>query len=141
MDKRGKVIFSVIMYLFLIGIFSLYFVLAAGGETKSYDSTTQTVTVKNGDTEISKITLNTPTIYSVIRGKDRLVAEFTIENYIQENKTKDEGETTNKPIGITGGLIGTLLSKGNITIVLIAVLGLVLIISTISRTIIKLKNR
>ena len=51
---------------------------------KSYDTETKTVTIVNalglGD-DIAEIKLNTPLIYNVIRGNDRLVAEFTIESF------------------------------------------------------------
>ena len=81
-DKRGKITLSVIIVsVVLVNFFSMYFVLALDTNTKIYDSETKTVTVKNGATKISKIQLNTPLIYNVIRGKDRLVAEFTIESF------------------------------------------------------------
>ncbi len=81
MDKRGKTILKVsIVFLVLISL-SLYFVLALGENTKTYDSETKTITIKNGVTEIAEIKLNTPLVYNVIRGKDRLVAEFTINNF------------------------------------------------------------
>lgn len=49
-----------------------------------YDQTTKTITIKNGLTfgeEIAEIKLNTPLIYEVIRGEDRLVAEIKINSY------------------------------------------------------------
>jgi len=82
MDKRGKTKLSVLIISLLVISFSLYFVWAASANNvKTYDSVTKTVTVKNSVGEVANIKLNTPIVYSVIRGKDRLVAEFTIENY------------------------------------------------------------
>jgi len=81
MDKRGKIVISIITLFVVLVSVSSYFVLAAEANTKSYDASTRTVTIKNADTEIAKIRLNTPLVYNVIRGKDRLVAEFTIDNY------------------------------------------------------------
>ncbi len=81
MDKRGKVVISVlILFIALVGI-SSYFVLATETNTKSYDSSTKTITVSKSGTEIAKVKLDTPLVYNVMRGKDRLVAEFTIDNY------------------------------------------------------------
>jgi hypothetical protein len=62
---------------------------------------------------------------------------YNVTNIAQENKTKDN---TNKPIGITGSIIGTLLSKGNI-IISLGVLSGLFISFIIFRTIIKLKKR
>ncbi len=81
MNKRGKIIFAVLIF-FVIISFSSYFVLAVDSiYTKSYNSATSTAIIKNGITDIAKIKLETPHVYNVIRGKDRLVAEFTINNY------------------------------------------------------------
>jgi photosystem II stability/assembly factor-like uncharacterized protein len=80
MNKRGKTIVSAGVLFILIVSISAYFVLAADSNTKTYDAETKTVTVKSNENNIAKITLDTPLIYNVIRGKDRLVAEFTIEN-------------------------------------------------------------
>jgi hypothetical protein len=81
MDRGGKgVVFGIILF-FLLVSFSSYFILASAGNTKSYDSATSTATIKNGVTDIAKIKLDTPQVYNVIRGEDRLVAEFTIDNY------------------------------------------------------------
>jgi len=81
MDRGGKVFISVLVLFILLVSISSYFVLATETNTKSYDSSTRTVTIRNGANEIATIKLNTPTVYNVIRGKDRLVAEFTIDNY------------------------------------------------------------
>lgn len=50
---------------------------------KIYDSETKTITLRDYffKDEIAKITLNTPINNYVIRGKDRKVAEFTIESF------------------------------------------------------------
>jgi len=62
---------------------------------KSYDEEKREITVVNsfglGD-DIATIKLNTPIIYKVMRGKDRLVAEFTIENYENYNNVLKEME-------------------------------------------------
>lgn len=83
MNKRGKITISVLIGLIvLISLSSLYFVLATPSDNiKIYDPETKTITIKNGVTEVAKIKLNTPIVHQVIRGKDRLVAEFTIENF------------------------------------------------------------
>jgi hypothetical protein len=80
-DKR--LVFGIILVFILIGFFS-YFVLAdsISSNAKTYDSNTRTITVSNSGTEIAKIKLDTPIIYNVIRGKDRLVAQFTIQNLV-----------------------------------------------------------
>lgn len=84
MDKRGKRILpELIILVILISFFSI-FVLAiplTENNTKNYDEETKTVTIENNNIEIAKIKLNTPLVHKVIRGKDRLVAEFTINNY------------------------------------------------------------
>lgn len=57
---------------------------------KSYNKNTKTITIKNNfgipllESKVAEIKLNTPTIYNVIRGQNRLVAEFTITNYQEE---------------------------------------------------------
>lgn len=48
---------------------------------KIYDEKTKTAIIKDGDIDVANITLNTPLMYEVIRGEDRLVAEFTINNF------------------------------------------------------------
>src|SRR3989338_36249 len=83
MNKRGKItILVLVLILISIGIFSLYYVFAQTTNTKTYDAETQTIAIKEGSNEIAKIKLNTPLVHKVIRGKDRLVAEFTIENNV-----------------------------------------------------------
>lgn len=85
MNKRGKITLSIIIVsIILASFFSLYFTLAVEDNVKVYDSITKTATIKNGATEISTITLNTPLIHKVMRGKDRLVAEFTIDNNVDD---------------------------------------------------------
>jgi hypothetical protein len=155
MNRGGKLVISVIVLFILLVSLSSYFVLATETNTKSYDSSTRTVTVKNANTEIAKITLNTPIIYSVIRGKDRLVAEFTIDNYASASNIYNTYNTVpdkesqppsgngvihlNNPTG-TGGVIQDLLSRGNL-VVIIVIIGGILITFIISKTIIKLKKR
>jgi len=51
---------------------------------KDYDEKTKTITVGNFfglGKDVAKIKLDTPLVYNVIHGKDRLVAEFTIDNF------------------------------------------------------------
>lgn len=74
-----KIIFSLMFMVLLIGsVAALEF-----DNIKSYNEDTKTVRIDNafgfGDT-IAEIKLNTPLVYSVMRGKDRKVAEFTINN-------------------------------------------------------------
>ena len=54
---------------------------------KTYNNNTQRIELKNknNNQNIAKITLNTPLNNYVMRGKDRLVAEFTIENFNNYN--------------------------------------------------------
>jgi hypothetical protein len=50
---------------------------------KDYDSKTNTISITNSfgfGKNVANITLNTPTIFKVMNGKDRKVAEFTIQN-------------------------------------------------------------
>jgi len=82
MNKRGKITLSVIIVLILLVSFSLYSILGVPENVKNYDAETKTVTINIGATEVAKLKLNTPQVYNVVRGKDRLVAEFTIENNI-----------------------------------------------------------
>jgi len=84
MDKKGKVVISVLVLFILLVSLSSYFILATETNTKTYDSSTRIVTIRNGANEIATIKLNTPTVYEVVPGKDRLVAEFTIENYVND---------------------------------------------------------
>lgn len=81
MDKKGKITISVIIISLILLIFSLYFIWAADSITKVYDEETETISIKDNSVEIAKIILNTPKVYNVMRGNDRLVAEFTIENF------------------------------------------------------------
>jgi hypothetical protein len=76
---------------FRIGLFVLVVIFLAGtvsaemefDNVGSYDEQTKTMTIKDnfgfGGT-LAEITLNSPQNMNVIRGKDRLVAEFTIKN-------------------------------------------------------------
>ena len=81
MDKMGRIVISVVVLFILLVSISSYFVLATETNTKSYDSMTRTVTVSKSGTEIAKVKLDTPLVNYVIRGKDRLVAQFTINNF------------------------------------------------------------
>lgn len=76
--------------IFIIALFSINLALAFEFDNvKDYDAETKTMTITNalglGD-DIAKITLNTPQINYVMRGKDRLVAEFTINNLKDYNE-------------------------------------------------------
>jgi len=57
MDKKGKVVISVFALFVLLVSISSYFVLATETNTKSYDSSTRTVTIRNGANEIATIKL------------------------------------------------------------------------------------
>lgn len=77
-----------IFLFFILGIFLVSSVYAMEFDNiKSYDAENKTVSISNSFLwifplgKVADITLNTPIIYNVIRGKDRLVAEFTINNY------------------------------------------------------------
>jgi len=89
MNKRGKItLFVLITSIILVGFFSFYFVLAQSENTKTYDSVNKVVTIKSSSgSVISDITLNTPQVFNVIRGNDRKVAEFTIDNKISSQQT------------------------------------------------------
>jgi len=69
----------------LVGVLSINFVLAIDFDNvKIYDSTTRTATITNNfgmGSEIAKIQLISPDVVYVIAGKNRLVAEFTIESF------------------------------------------------------------
>ncbi len=79
-DKKGKIKLLVSVFIIvLIGMF--LFLSAVNTNTKTYDDINKVVTIKSSSGEIlSDITLNTPQVFSVIRGNDRKVAEFTIDN-------------------------------------------------------------
>jgi hypothetical protein len=75
--------------LFIVGIFVILLMGIASADLvkfdnfKTYDETTKTVTIDNFfgmGGEIAKVKLETPQVNYVMRGKDRLVAEFTINN-------------------------------------------------------------
>lgn len=77
-------------FLFIFLIILLFIPLVTSlnfDNVKSYDSIKKEITITNafglGD-EIAKVTLNSPTNYYVIRGNDRLVAEFTINNFVDK---------------------------------------------------------
>jgi len=80
MNKRGK-IKILIAGTFLILLVGMVFVLALENNTKTYEEETRTITINNEGIEVATIKLNTPLVYNVIRGKDRLVAEFTVNNF------------------------------------------------------------
>ena len=60
---------------------------------KNYDAGTKTVSIRNSVLgmewwqldKVADITLDTPLVYSVMPGKDRLVAEFTVNSYDDYN--------------------------------------------------------
>lgn len=82
MDKRGKSLLVVGIFLLVIGIFSSYFVIASNGNVINYENENKIATIKNslGDT-IAKAELKTPFLNYVIQGKDRKVMIFDIENF------------------------------------------------------------
>jgi len=74
-----------LVLVFVIGVFLISNVFAFEFDNvKNYNLNTKEVRVTNafglGD-DIAKIKLDTPLVYNVIRGEDRLVAEFTIDNF------------------------------------------------------------
>ena len=76
-----KIIFVLICSIFLISLTSAAW---EWDNIKSYDKENREVTITNAlglGEDISKIKLNTPNVFYVIRGEDRLVAEFTINNF------------------------------------------------------------
>jgi hypothetical protein len=88
MNTKGKMTLSVVIVLIiLVGFFSLYPVFALEDNYKEYDSVNKIVTIKDSSGEvISDITLNTPLNYMVPRGYQK-VAEFTIDNKVDSQKT------------------------------------------------------
>lgn len=81
---RGKMMLLVLV----MGIFLLSSVSALElMNTKSYNAEEKQVTIESTflwlfpTGKVADIKLNTPLVYNVMRGKDRLVAEFTINNY------------------------------------------------------------
>ena len=75
-----KKIMFVIMFILMISLTSAW----DWDNVKDYDEDEREITIINAlgfGEDIAKIRLNTPTIQRVIRGEDRLVAEFTMENY------------------------------------------------------------
>jgi hypothetical protein len=80
-DKRGKI--GLLCATFIILLVSVLLISSAlsNPNIKEYDKTTKTITIKDSSgSVISDITLNTPLVFKVIRGEDRRVAEFTIQN-------------------------------------------------------------
>jgi hypothetical protein len=80
--KRGGVVFIFLVVALFI-IVSIYAISAAGmgRYTKRYESHTDSIQISDGQNDVANMKLNTPILYKVIRGKDRLIAEFTIENF------------------------------------------------------------
>jgi hypothetical protein len=87
LNRRVKVALFLISMILIITLFSLNFISAFNFDNvKSYNSNTKEYTITNAfglGSEIAKVKLNTPIVYNVIRGKDRLVAEFEID--LKEN--------------------------------------------------------
>ena len=80
MDKGGKYL----IIGFLILLFAIPVILALDSRNKkSYDEGTRTITIKNvlGSKTIAEIKLLSEPVVNVIRGKDRKVAEFEINNF------------------------------------------------------------
>lgn len=109
--------------LFLVFIFGLFLISNISAfefdNIKEYDNTKNIITITNafglGD-NIAEVKLDTPLVYNVIRGEDRLVAEFTINNFddyidvfndmefynINDNLKEFDREFTYKYKNITG---------------------------------------
>jgi len=80
MANEWKILLVVVMGLFLVGTVSAW----EFDNVKYYNETDRSITVKNSFLglpldEVAKITPLTPHINSVIRGEDRLVAEFEVD--------------------------------------------------------------
>ena len=104
--ERHRAIFltlvMVSLTLFLVGSVSAAW---EWDNIKSYDKENREVTITNAlglGEDISKIKLNTPNVFYVIRGEDRLVAEFTIENYDTYSDVFNDMEFYNIKSGMQG---------------------------------------
>ena len=79
------IVFSLFLSLFLVGNVSAW----EFDNIKNYDEETQTIDVRNSILgipflqldRIAEVKLDTPLVNYVAQGEDRLVAEFTIENF------------------------------------------------------------
>jgi len=82
MDKRGKSLIIIgVVLVFLTLVLISFISLAESDNTKIYNPETKTITIKNNQLGvIAELKLLSPGIVSVIRGKDRKVAEFEIDN-------------------------------------------------------------
>ena len=81
----GLLVFSLFLGLFFVGTISAF----EFDNVKNYDEETKTVDIRNSILgipflqlgKIAEVKLDTPTVNNVTRGKNRLVAEFTIESF------------------------------------------------------------
>lgn len=84
---KGKKIFIIFFVIALTFLFAETIHALEFDNIKNYDSSSKTVTIENSFLwifplgKIANITLETPIVNNVIAGKDRLVAEFTINDY------------------------------------------------------------
>lgn len=84
-----------------IACISLVLISIVGGQIfankETYNPITKEVDIKDFlNNDVGKITLNTPLYYGVIPGKDRLVAEFSIENFKDSSDVFSQMEFFNK---------------------------------------------
>ena len=93
--KKWKIFITIVCMLFLVGSVINFTRALDFDNVKNYDKKTKTLTITNslglGDV-VAEIKLDTPLVNYVMRGEDRLVAEFTIvseENYDNVFKQMD----------------------------------------------------
>ncbi len=101
MIKKTFMLFMLFMLyiIFLVGTVSAF----EFDNVKDYDPIEKEITITNAfglGSEIAKIKLNTETNQQVIRGEDRLVAEFTIENLANYNAVFNNMEFYNVKKGM-----------------------------------------
>ena len=80
--KKTLILLSMLVLLLVVNLGNLN--AMDWDNVKDYDKETKTVTITNllglGE-DIAEVKLDTPLVYNVIRGNDRMVAEFTIESF------------------------------------------------------------
>ena len=83
-NTRCKPFSIVLLIVLMFSIAQISLISSADWDNvKDYDKQTKTITIKNFfglGSDVATITLNTPLVMYVVPGKNRLVAEFTIDN-------------------------------------------------------------